>query len=400
MPDTLPTGAGASDACSLFHAHREAAYLRRPNRFLVIARAADGEELACHCPNPGRMLELLLPGAPLILERRHPGTKTGWTVVATRFRGAVVPLFSARTNLIAQKLLIPHLIPDLQELRAEYAVGASRFDFFARDGAGVRHLIEVKACSLVADGVAMFPDAPSERARRHLEELAALAGQGYRCHVLFVIVHGEPDRFMPNPHTDPAFALALSRCAPRVDLQAVLIGVEGDGAGRVLRREVPVDLAAAAAAGENRGSYLVLLEIPATVTVEVGALGSLVFPAGWYVYAGSARRNLKQRLARHLRRVRKRTHWHLDYLTPQAGKMIGLPIASGENLECGLARAMAKAGGVGVAGFGCSDCSCDSHLYRFDGPPLENPAFVDLLLRFRHREAFRLAPGGRTGTDR
>ncbi len=390
MSDTLPADADAEapDSCSLFQAHREAAFLRRPNRFLIIARAADGEELACHCPNPGRMLELLLPGAPLILERRPPGTKTGWTVVATRFRGAVVPLFSARTNLIAQKLLIPQLIPDLRELRAEYTVGASRFDFFARDATDVRHLIEVKACSLVADGTAMFPDAPSVRARRHLEELAALAAQGYRCHVLFVIVHGGPERFMPNPHTDPAFAAALARCAPRVDLQAALVRAEGDGTVRVRRREVPVDLAPGVLAGENRGSYLVLLEIAAAVAVAVGALGTRVFPAGWYVYAGSARRNLRQRLARHLRRVRKRTHWHLDYLTPRAGKMIGLPIASGENLECGLARGLAGIGGVGVAGFGCSDCSCDSHLYRFDGPPLENPAFLDLLLRFRHREAF------------
>ncbi|MDR3276332.1 MAG: DNA/RNA nuclease SfsA [Treponema sp.] len=426
----------------LFSNDLEAVFIRRPNRFLIIA-GAEGREIACHCPNPGRLIEFVFPGMPLILEKRaagdkagttKPAPKTGYTAAGIRYRDAVVPLFASRANKAAEKLILDKIIPGLKEIHREYSLGNSRFDFLCIDDRGKRHLVEVKACSLVEYGVAMFPDAPSDRALKHLEELAELSRQGYCCHVLFVVVHGSPEQFIPNLHTDPAFAAALSRlCSPaglgpvglgpvglgsielgsielgpvglgsiglgpvglgsielgsiepEVAVHAALFHCNAQGIASLVRSDLPVDLSHGALAESDGGNYLLVLELPKAQQVEVGALGSIGFKQGWYVYTGSARKNLARRLARHLRKLRKQKHWHIDYLTPFTGRMKALPIMSYRNLECELARELAALGGAPVAGFGCSDCGCFSHLYYFPEPPLGNRAFVDMLLRYRHR---------------
>jgi sugar fermentation stimulation protein A len=391
----------------LFTNHREALFVRRPNRFLIIARDGD-EEIPCHCPNPGRLIEFVFPGSRLILERRAPAppgraapaAKTAYTAVGIYYRDTVVPLFSSRANGAAEKLILKKIIPRLREVHPEYSIGPSRFDFLCVDAAGDRHLVEVKACSLVEYGAAMFPDAPSGRALKHLEELAELSRQGYRCHILFVIVHGKPRVFIPNLHTDPLFAAALSRygragrCAPgKAAVHGVLLRCGGDGLASLADPAVPVNLSHGGLAESNGGNYLVLLELPEDREIPVGALGTLPFRRGWYVYAGSARKNLSQRISRHLRKVRKQKHWHLDYLSPWAKTLKAFPVMSYRNRECDLARDLEALGGTAVPGFGASDCHCGSHLYYFPEPPMGNRAFVDMLLRWRHREALERQQG-------
>ncbi|MDR2159849.1 MAG: DNA/RNA nuclease SfsA [Treponema sp.] len=408
----------------LFHNDREAVFLRRPNRFLIIA-GHNNEEIPCHCPNPGRLIEFFgfrgndIPGAELILERRqreggaaNPSrAKTAWTAVGLRYRDSIVPLFSARANRAAEELILPRIIGGPVEIHAEFTLGDSRFDFLCIDRQGTRHLVEVKACSLVEEGVAMFPDAPSERALKHLAELAALTKKGYRCHVLFVIVHGKPRRFVPNLHTDPAFAAALSdygapadpffpaggrtaagttRTEGKVIIHAALLRCDQEGRCRPAAVPVPVDLSHGKLAAADGGNYLVIMELPEPRQTKVGALGIMTFRAGWYVYAGSARKNLSKRINRHLRKTGKRQHWHIDYLVPLAGKIRALPVRSCRNLECELAAALAGLKGEPVPRFGASDCrtpGCGSHLYFFPDPPLENRRFIGMLLRFRHRDA-------------
>jgi sugar fermentation stimulation protein A len=409
----------------LFTNDREALFIRRPNRFLIIAGdEADGEELACHCPNPGRLIEFFgprgndIPGIRLILEKRSGDggakpskAKTAWTAAGIYYRDTVAPLFSSRANRAAERLILKRIIPGLREIRPEYTVGSSRFDFLCIDGTGQRHLIEVKACSLIEYGVAMFPDAPSGRALKHLEELAELGNRGYACHVLFVIVHGRPHKFIPNLHTDPDFAAALSRygtaaahraavlpaedhperAAPGfapVSIHAALLRCDREGTA-VWTAAVPVDLSHGELAESGGGNYLIILELPEQTVLEPGALGIINFAPGWYVYAGSARKNLSQRINRHLRKTGKEKHWHIDYLTPSAKTIKALPIMSYRNLECDLARSLGELGGRAVPGFGSSDCRCGSHLYYFTDPPLGNRGFVDMLLRYRHREALR-----------
>jgi sugar fermentation stimulation protein A len=405
----------------LFRNDLAARFLRRPNRFLIIAESG-GKELACHCPNPGRLTECLFPGTELILERRNGAEtggagssgaaakkpKTAWTAAALRHRGNIAPLFASRANQAAEKLILGRIIPGLREVRREFSLppqgaeggcsrtgdspaGNSRFDFLCIDSKGLRHLVEVKACSLVEYGTAMFPDAPSARALKHLEELAALSREAYRCHVLFVILHGEPELFIPNLHTDPAFAAALSRYGKTVAFHAALLRCGEEGMAELANPSVPVDLSHGELAASDGGNYLVLLEIPESRTVTVGALGPISFEKGWYVYAGSARKNLSARMARHGKKQGKRKHWHIDYLCPRAGIIKTLPIMSYRNLECELARDLEKLGGRPVPGFGASDCAargsrCPSHLFRFPLAPLANPAFTDLLFRYRHVE--------------
>ena len=404
------------------------------------AEGASGQEVACHCPNPGRLLEFVIPGTELLLERRRAsprasrrahdradgdgrplpdggqgtvgrgdvdgrlapdglqtgagrpdrGPKTQWTAVAFRYRDKMVPLFSARANSVVEQGVLPVLFPAARHIQAEYTLADSRFDFMVQDEAGIAHLIEVKACSLVEEGIAMFPDAPSERAVKHIEELAELAKEGYRCHILFVIVHGNAERFIPNLHTDPEFSAALSRAARVIQVHAVTLEADEQGQGRIINMNVPVDLSFGSLAEANKGSYLIALELPDEIQVEVGSLGTVYFKAGWYVYSGSAQKNLSQRIARHLRHVRKQAHWHLDYLTAHAGKIVGLPIASYDNLECELADTLKRIGGEPVPRFGSSDCGCESHLFYFSAPPLKNRDFLTVLFYFRHRRSLNL----------
>ncbi len=376
--------------CRMFENHRVAEFLERPNRFVLRARdPRTGEILVCHCPNPGSIAELTVPGTPFILERRKGPGRTAWTAVGALYGGGVVPLYSARANGAARALVLPRLFPGASGMRPEYRIGGSRFDFRFEDPGGGSHLVEVKACSLVERRVAMFPDAPSARALRHLRELAVLAREGWSCHVLFLILHGNPKVFIPNLHTDPAFAAALGDLSPILDLRAVALEAFEDGGVRLLPGEIPMDLGHTELAREDRGSYLLLLEIPQPAEVVVGCLGSIPFPPGWYVYSGSARRGLSRRVARHLRKTGKRLHWHIDYLAPRTRGVRALPVASYDNLECEMAQALGRIGGQGVPGFGSSDCGCPSHLFRFDGPPMKDRAFLDLLFRFRHERALR-----------
>jgi sugar fermentation stimulation protein A len=404
------------DTVSLFRNDLEAVFVRRPNRFLIIARA-ENREIPCHCPNPGRLIEFFgfrdcnIPGIGLILEKRAPApggrAKTAYTVAGLRYRGSIVPFFSARANRAAEALILPEIIPRLREIHPEHTLGNSRFDFLCIDRQGTSHLVEVKACSLIEYGTAMFPDAPSERALKHLEELAALSARGYRCHVLFVIVHGKPERFIPNLHTDPLFAAALSKygyaadppeprsvgtggrprkAGGKVEIHARLLRCDDRGEAFLEAPAVPVDLSHGKLAAGDGGNYLIIMEIPEPCGVETGALGTLAFSPGWYVYAGSARKNLAKRISRHLQKTGKQKHWHLDYLRPFAKTIRALPVYTYKNLECDLAAALADLGGRGIPGFGCSDCRCGSHLYYFREDPRKNPAFVDLLFRFRHTE--------------
>jgi sugar fermentation stimulation protein A len=372
----------------LFENHRYAEFLERPNRFVIRARDPEtGEVLTCHCPNPGSLAELALPGTPLILERRRTPGATAWTAAAARYRGGIVPLYSARANGVARDLVLPRLFPEASGVRPEFRIGGSRFDFTFVDPEGGRHLAEVKSCSLVERGVAMFPDAPSARALRHLEELAALSREGWTCHVLFLIQHGHPRTFIPNLHTDPAFAAALGSLAPRLDLRAVSLETSEDGGARIVSDRIPIDLGHTDLAASDRGSYLVVLELADPAEIETGSLGRIAFPAGWYVYAGSARTGLSARVARHLRRSGKRLRWHIDYLTLRARSLRGLALASYENLECELAAALARIGGERIPGFGSSDCRCPGHLLRFASDPMKDRAFLDVLFRFRHELA-------------
>lgn len=115
----------------------------------------------------------------------------------------------------------------------------------------------------------------------------------------------------------------------------------------------------------ERGTYVLVLQLTRHMIMRVGSLGRIRFARGYYAYVGSARRGMKSRVARHLAR-KKRKRWHIDWLTTQPG-VVPIAVASTmlTGLECRIATVLSSRADMRVDGFGCSDCECESHLYRF-----------------------------------
>lgn len=190
---------------------QKARFLARPNRF--IARVLlEGEELTVHVKNTGRCRELLVPGAPVWLVRSdNPARKTAYDLVAVEKAGRLINMDSQAPNaLFAEWARAGHFVPGLTLLRPETTWGNSRFDFYWEAGAR-RGFTEVKGCTLEEDGWTYFPDAPTERGVKHLEELARARAEGFEAAVCFVIQMADVDGFSPNDRTHPAFGEALRR---------------------------------------------------------------------------------------------------------------------------------------------------------------------------------------------
>ncbi len=187
----------------------EAVFLRRLNRFVAEVEL-NGMVERVHVKNTGRCAELLVKGNRVYLVKsNNPNRSTAYDLVAVvKQGGRLVNMDSMAPNRAAGEWLAAGGLGELQNLRAEVTVGESRFDFAAtQDGRPV--YIEVKGCTLEQDGVARFPDAPTERGVKHVKGLTALAKQGCRCAVLIVIQMKGVHTFEPNWSTHPAFGEAL-----------------------------------------------------------------------------------------------------------------------------------------------------------------------------------------------
>lgn len=205
-----------------YHNIRRAAFLARPNRFIAQAVLPDGTPVRAHVKNTGRCAELLVPGAAVYLEYSdNPARSTPCDLVAVEKGPLLINMDSAAPNKAAQEWLAAGGLGALDFLRPEYTLGNSRFDFYAEQQ-GRPLLVEVKGCTLEQDGVAQFPDAPTQRGLKHVQELTALAKQGWRCCVLIVIQMKGVHRFRPNWETHTAFGRALQEAAAAgVEVRAV-----------------------------------------------------------------------------------------------------------------------------------------------------------------------------------
>ena len=185
-------------------------FRERPNRFLgeVIV---EGEETLCFIPNPGRMEELLYPGAQVyLLERHAEGRKTNFNLVLVDLHGTLISVDSMVPNRVVREAVESGLIEEFMGLsvaKGEYTFGESRLDFLLEGEAG-QLLLEVKSCTLVNGGVALFPDAPTKRGSRHVRELMEGLKLG-RASVFFLIQRADSIKFRPNEETDPELAATL-----------------------------------------------------------------------------------------------------------------------------------------------------------------------------------------------
>lgn len=370
-------------------------FLRRINRF-VAECSLGGQVVRAHLPNPGRLWELLFPGRGIVLVENAaaPQRVTPYTVVAVHRDGVPILLHTQMTNRVARSLLEGHRIRGLESaeiVKPEATFGKSRFDFLLQNR-GLPYLLEVKSCTLFGREMAMFPDAVTDRGRRHLLKLASLAEGGMQCGVLFVVHWSRARFFLPDYHTDFAFARTFADLRERLAYRAVSVSWNEDLSlgGEIRELSIPWDLLEREA--RDRGSYLLILRISRAVEVTVGSLGTFAFGEGYYLYVGSAKKNLAKRLERHLRK-RKNFFWHIDYLREHAETCVALPIRSADDLEHDIARALSRIAAPSIRGFGSSDCSCPTHLFAMAENPVHTPAFVDLLQHFRMDRLTGMAMG-------
>lgn len=223
----------------------EGIFLERPNRFIAYIEI-DGSRETVHVKNTGRCAELLVPGARVYVQKSdNPERKTKWDLIAVWKGRRLINMDSQIPNALVREWLEETeegraFLPGVTYLKPEFTFGNSRIDLYAEAGER-KVLIEVKGVTLEEDGVVRFPDAPSERAVKHVEELAAAVKKGYEAVAFFVVQMEGVDFFTPNTDTHPAFGEALKRAAAAgVKVTAWDCHVESSSIS--IQREVPVVL--------------------------------------------------------------------------------------------------------------------------------------------------------------
>jgi len=191
--------------------------VHRYKRFLVDVIDENGRTFTVHCPNTGSMLGCQAPGsAAAISYSDNSGRKYRHSLEMVRENGVWIGVNTARTNDLVAEALVAGIIDGFDaswRIRREVAVaGGSRLDFcLERDAKNV--YLEIKNCSLAVDGRALFPDAATERGRRHLGVLTGLKQEGHGAGILFLVQREDAFAFSPADHIDPDYGQALRQAA-------------------------------------------------------------------------------------------------------------------------------------------------------------------------------------------
>lgn len=188
-------------------------FLERPNRFIAKVEI-NGSIETVHVKNTGRCRELLIEGAMVYLsESDNPLRKTKYDLICVEKQtgngNILINMDSQIPNDVAGEWLKKgKLFSENAVIKREVKFGNSRFDFYIEDGKR-KAFLEVKGVTLENNGVAMFPDAPTQRGVKHIRELVSCLEEGYESYILFIIQMKGVDVFKPNYITDPDFSKAL-----------------------------------------------------------------------------------------------------------------------------------------------------------------------------------------------
>ena len=191
-------------------------FIERPNRFTAEFKS-DNKRYLAHLRDPGRLKELLTPNVELLLRRAQNTTnrKTKFDVLAVLYENRWVLINSGFHSDIAADLIESNLLSEFDGFnikKREYTYGKSRIDFLLSNNyKDEKLLLEVKGCTLVEDGLAKFPDAPTIRGKKHVNELIKAKEEGYKSAVLFLILRSDATEFSPNWEMDPDFATVLEQ---------------------------------------------------------------------------------------------------------------------------------------------------------------------------------------------
>jgi sugar fermentation stimulation protein A len=191
----------------------------RYKRFFADVRLDDGREVTAHCPNPGTMLGVNLPGQGVwVSPAAGPKRKLAWTLELVEADGALAGINTLRPNPLVAEALAAGAIPELAgyaQHRREVKMGeASRVDFVLEGPGRTRCWLEVKNCQLSRTaGLAEFPDCVAARSLKHLRELEAMVAAGDRAAAFFVVQRTDCTAFSACADLDPAFAAGLDQAA-------------------------------------------------------------------------------------------------------------------------------------------------------------------------------------------
>ena len=187
----------------------KAIFLERPNRFIAYVNL-DGRTETVHVKNTGRCKELLIPGTEIILEKSgNPARKTKYDLISVRKGNRWINMDSQIPNKAAEEWLLKgSLFPEEIQIRREKTFGNSRFDLYV-ESSRRKAFMEIKGVTLEENNIARFPDAPTQRGLKHVEELTHCIRDGYEAYLLFVIQMKGITCFEPNWNTHPEFGEAL-----------------------------------------------------------------------------------------------------------------------------------------------------------------------------------------------
>ena len=221
---------------------QEATFIERPNRFLGVVNL-NGAPTECFIPNPGRMHELMTPGKTVyLIHRPGPQRKTSYDMVTVLHEGTLVSIDSRLPNTLLAEAIQAGLLPEFKGFtvkRREPTYHDSRLDLELTDGAS-RVLVECKSSTLVIEGTAHFPDAPTRRGARHMNTLIHALGGG-KAAACFIIQREDAESFTPHALMDPEFALSL-RNASRAGVEVYAYRCRVTVEAVMLAERVPVHL--------------------------------------------------------------------------------------------------------------------------------------------------------------
>ena len=186
-------------------------FIERPNRFIAYVEIA-GKKETVHVKNTGRCAELLTPNASVYVQRaENPDRKTQWDLIGVKKGKRMINMDSQIPNKVVEEWIKQgNLFPDAIVIRPEKTYRKSRFDLYVEEG-DRKIFVEVKGVTLEENGIVKFPDAPTERGIKHIEELCEATKEGYEAYIFFVIQMKGVRYFTPNMETQPAFGEALKR---------------------------------------------------------------------------------------------------------------------------------------------------------------------------------------------
>jgi sugar fermentation stimulation protein A len=200
----------STDAVAIFRS--------RQNRFVGIVditspKRMKSKGIKVHIQDPGRLKELLYPGNKVLLKREDSATrKTDWDVIAASIGDMWILIHTGYHRKISEWVINSKTVNPfgkIKSIKPEATYGNSRLDFLLVNNQRKKLWVEVKGCTLAIDGIALFPDAPTERGRKHLRALITAKKKGAHAAVMILAFRPDAKCFAPNKRTDPKFSITF-----------------------------------------------------------------------------------------------------------------------------------------------------------------------------------------------